>query len=56
MELSFSPEAKSGYIHISRTEQKCKTSGFGVGITAGPIQAGANFNKNKCVTLEFGRP
>jgi hypothetical protein len=56
MELSFSPEAKDGYVHISRTEMNCKSSGFGFQLPLGPIKVGAEFAKNKCTTLEYRRP
>jgi hypothetical protein len=54
MTLSFSPEAK-GLVLMSKTVNTCKSFGFSAGFTLGPINASGKFDKNKCVTLVYGR-
>lgn len=55
MTLSFSPEAKNGLVLMSKTVNTCKSSGFTAGITLGPFSASGKIDKNKCVTLVYGR-
>ena len=55
MTLSFSPEAKNGLVLLSKTVNTCKSFGFSAGITLGPFNASGKFDKNKCVTLVYGR-
>ena len=58
MQLSFAPEAKNypGLVLIQVTKQVCNGSGWNVGIGIGPLSAGINGNKNKCVTKVYGKP
>ncbi len=53
--MHFSPEAKNGLVLISKTVNTCKSFGASAGITFGPFNASAKFDKNKCETLVFGK-